>query len=95
MKAQPTKFFVVMSFNDQGKLRCCARYEPVTCNDIYAYTSRVWAEKFSAKRPGTGVYCVKGFDLAVSFGITDIRAPLWAIEWHERVRVEAEKQFGA
>ena len=79
----------------RGKLRCIYRTDPTHgYEELYAYTSRAWAEKLAAKNPGSAVYTVQGLDLNATFGIADIRAPLWCCEWHLRVRDEADRVFG-
>lgn len=95
MKSQPTNFFVVMTNQTKsGKLRCIARTDPTHgYEELYAYTSRTWAEKFAAKHPGSAVYSIQGLDLKATAEITDIRAPLYCIEWHWIVKNEAERVF--
>lgn len=92
MTKEPTKFFVAMKKGAiTGKLVCVPVYDPVTCNDFYAYTSRAWAEKHAAKN-GAQVYSVQSFDCTVECNDSWLVKANMA-EKHQSIADAAEKMF--
>jgi len=82
-----SKFFVVMRPNSKGKLRCCSRLD-IFSNELFAWKSRAWANKYAAK-VGGDVFSVQGLMIPERYS--------WDLEQVEigyRVKVEAERTFG-